>query len=348
MSGSFTQRGNAAILDKFTRAKHAILAGADVVLELPAPFASAPAEIFAKGAIKIADSLNCDNTLAFGCETPADFLTIAKSLLDENYSFKNILEENLKEGNSFAKSYCTAASMSDIPQEILAKPNNILAVEYAKAIFEQQSNIQMLPIQRLGSGYNDGSLKENYSSATAIRANLKDEIIAANVPQYVFDDLKSSSYDKRAYEYILHYALLSADINKLKDTFGCAEGLESKIKNISNMSTEDIIKECTSKRYSSSRIRRILLNNALNFSAKQTLSFLQGDLYLKPLAINAEKKNDILSLLGNAKYPLAIRQMDLTKLSTGAKSCFDKSTFTDGVWDIMNRCKTYNYTLKEV
>ena len=110
MSGSFTQRGEMCILDKYTRAKHAILGGADCVIELPSAFSTAPAEIFAKGAIKILSAIPDFCALAFGCET-ADKIILtdaAKILIEEPPPFKEILTKNIKEGQSYIKSITAA------------------------------------------------------------------------------------------------------------------------------------------------------------------------------------------------------------------------------------------------
>ena len=105
MSGSFTQRGNICVIDKFLRAKHAVVCGADCILELPTAFSVAPAEIFAKGAVKILSSVPEIDTLAFGCESgsEADFLSAAKILSDESGNFKEALKKSLDTGESYAK-----------------------------------------------------------------------------------------------------------------------------------------------------------------------------------------------------------------------------------------------------
>ena len=174
MSGNFTQRGDMCIADKYARAKHAIFGGADLVIQLPSPFAVAPAEIFAKGAIKILSAIPEVTTLAFGCESgnKQDFINSAKLLIGENEKFKSVLNEKLATGESYVKSYSCAFEACAGKKDLLSKPNNILALEYTKAILRTNANMNILPIKRIGADYNDGELKENFSSASAIRKNL--------------------------------------------------------------------------------------------------------------------------------------------------------------------------------
>ena len=135
MSGNFTQRGDICVLDKYTRARHAILGGADCVIQLPSPFAVAPAEIFASGAIKILSSIPEITAVAFGCENDdkEKFIRAAELLIDESESFKNALNENLARGESYIKSYAAAFCGCGGNEELVTNPNNILALEYVKA-----------------------------------------------------------------------------------------------------------------------------------------------------------------------------------------------------------------------
>ncbi|MBQ3235114.1 MAG: nucleotidyltransferase family protein, partial [Clostridia bacterium] len=137
MSGNFTQRGDIAILDKFTRARHAVLAGADAVIELPTVFATASAEFFASGAVKLVNSLPGEKVLCFGaeCGDKAELFKIANSMLEEGEEFKCLLKNELKKGVSLLKARELALSKTaSVNDEILSKPNNVLGIEYIKAI----------------------------------------------------------------------------------------------------------------------------------------------------------------------------------------------------------------------
>ena len=170
MSGNFVQRGESAVMDKYTRARHAVWAGADAVIELPTVFATSNAEIFAKGAVHIISSIPACNTLCFGAEI-ADklaFKSAARYLLNEPAEVSAQIKTALSEGASYAKARAQAYA-GFIPFDLLGSPNNILGLEYTKAILEKNAPIDILPIQRTGAGYLDTNLQENFSSASAIR-----------------------------------------------------------------------------------------------------------------------------------------------------------------------------------
>ncbi len=182
MSGSFTQRGDMCIADKYERAKHAVLSGADCVLELPAPFAVAPAEVFARGAVKVLLSVPDIEGIPYGCESGAseDFMNTAVTLAEESEEFKKYLKSRLDEGESYVKSYAYALEMTGGNAEIISRPNNVLGLEYAKAVLKQNKKIRLLPIKRAGADYNDSELKENFSSASAIRKNISSPLVKGN------------------------------------------------------------------------------------------------------------------------------------------------------------------------
>ena len=174
MSGNFTQRGEIAVMHKYVRAKHALLAGADLVVELPTVFATANAEIFAKGAVKIAESLGGNRTLCFGVESgdKAGLIATATLLNSETKEFKQLLKEELSSGVSFAKARYNALEKMNIPDADLgfaATPNNILALEYTKSIIENGFKTDVLPLHRVGAGYSDLKSVGEFASAKGIR-----------------------------------------------------------------------------------------------------------------------------------------------------------------------------------
>ncbi|MGN0814255.1 MAG: nucleotidyltransferase family protein [Candidatus Coproplasma sp.] len=350
MSGSFTQRGEIAILNKFERAAHAVKSGADCVIELPAPFAVAPAEIFARGAVKLISSLPQADCIAFGCETPIDFFTVARTLIDESECFFSALAQNLDRGESFIKSFANAYSVCGGDGELLSSPNNILAVEYAKALLLSGKNIRLLPVKRRGSGYNDGKLADNFSSASAIRSNLDDPKIGANLPDYVLKDLNNCDFisGENAWKKIARYALTCADADKLRSVYGCSEGLENRLKGLQNLPYDKIISQATGKRYSSSRIRRILAANALNFSAEKTNGYLESAGYIKPLAVAKERADEVMSCLALSSFPVVVTGRDLNALDSPSRELFESSATADGVRDAAFDQSTYNFTLLKV
>lgn len=172
MSGNFLQRGTPALLEKYTRAKMALLQGADLVLELPACFATASAELFALGSVLLFHTAGLVDSLCFGVESE-DFqglLNLARLFADEPKSYRDALLFYLKQGDSFP-----VARAKALPEYagLLDSPNNILAVEYCKALLTLNSSITPVPILRKGSGYHDTDIHAPYASASAIRNILR-------------------------------------------------------------------------------------------------------------------------------------------------------------------------------
>ncbi|MBQ9734389.1 MAG: nucleotidyltransferase family protein, partial [Clostridia bacterium] len=177
MSGNFTQRGDIAVLNKFTRARHAIIAGADAVIELPTVFATANAETFARGAVNIINSLGVVDGLCFGVESGnrESYISLAKELIEESKEFKKILKEKLDGGISLAKAkFETVKTLKGdrFDESLISSPNNVLGLEYTKALLRTKSDIMIYPMHRDGD-HNDTTLKKGETSATSIREVLK-------------------------------------------------------------------------------------------------------------------------------------------------------------------------------
>lgn len=335
MSGNFTQRGDIAVADKFTRARHAIEGGADCVVELPASFAVAPAEIFASGAIKLISSIPQVSALCFGCETAdkTNLFKAAEVLCEESQSFKEALKSGLYNGNSYIKSYFSAFEACGGDSKFISKPNNILAIEYIKAVKRCGKDINVIPIGRVGSDYNDEGIKENYSSASAIRKNFGSPLIKDNVPPFVYRDLKNFSAETEKFEFALALELSRTESNALKGVYGCGEGLENALTNGDFAETyNQILARLTSKRYSSSRIKRILCANFLRLYARDCAEYLKNDLYFTPLAVKNEACNDIMSALGSSGLPVITAGSNLLKLNETALKCKKSDDFAHAQW----------------
>lgn len=333
MSGSFTQRGDIAVMDKFMRARHAVLCGADAVLELPAAFAVAPAEIFAKGAIKILSSIPEVTTLAFGCENAdADFMCAARLLIEESPQFKSILNAKLADGESYIRSYAEAFEACGGEKNLLTNPNNILGVEYAKAILKLKSNIEILPIERIGARYGDSELKGNFSSASAIRSNPQNALIKDNIPDCVFADFKDFAEKNYRFEEFLRFKLLQSSPDTLQKIYGCSEGLENRLISLTSLPFNELLENATARRYSASRIKRILCANLLELYKDDCENYLQSPLYIKPLAVQNEGANEILSALAKSEFPLILKQRDLKALNEVARKCFETDENSYKIW----------------
>ena len=333
MSGNFVQRGEAAIMDKFTRAKHAVLAGADAVIELPTVFATSNAELFAKGAIKLLSSIPAVTTLCFGAENAdkSALLNAAMLLNDEPQEISAKIKELTAMGMSYAKARAMAWE-GVLPEALLASPNNILGLEYTRAILSFNANIDILPIPRIGGSYNDEELRANYSSASAIRlAIAQKENCEGNVPDFVVKDFPIEL--ENSLETLEKYSLLATPTEKIAAVCDCSEGLENALKKAAENSTS-LVKSLTSARYTSSRIRRIALQNLLNISESLIRNGLKNPLYLRVLAVKNTEK-DILSVLSQSPYPILARPRDASALFGIAEEVFAVDAFAEKVYGLL-------------
>ncbi|MDE6557963.1 MAG: nucleotidyltransferase family protein [Clostridia bacterium] len=329
MSGSFTQRGEICRTDKFLRAKHAILSGADCVLELPAPFTVAPAEIFARGAVKIISAIPQVKHFAFGCESCADggeFEKAARILNNESAEFKSALNAGLDGGDSYIKSYEAAFEKCGGKKGLLSSPNNILGVEYAKAVLQSGADIKLTPVKRVGAGYSDGELAGEYSSAHGIRSNAGDPEIRQSMPECSYVDFINSRDNTARFGQMAADYLFTCDKENLKRVYGCTEGLENRLKNLAlGNSFGDIVGFASSKRYSKSRIRRILCGNLLGLYADETEKFLRSDLSANILAVKKDRADEILPLLTTG----------------GSDQCREITSRTYALWRYLSTPLTY-------
>lgn len=176
MSGDFVQRGTPALFSKYVRAEMALQSGADLVLELPVSISSASAELFARGGVQLLDGLGVTDILCFGseCGDTDALMELAKILAEEPEAFQDALRRNLKDGMTFPKARSMALSAvfpeAEKYQQLLSSPNNILGIEYCKAILRENSSISPVSIKRKGNDYHENTLSENhFPSASAIR-----------------------------------------------------------------------------------------------------------------------------------------------------------------------------------
>lgn len=176
MSGSFVQRGAPAVFDKYSRARSALLSGADLVFEMPAPFSTASAREFASYAVALFTALGAVDSICFGseCGEIKPLLQAARLLNEESEPFKKRLQDFLKEGKTFPEARSAAlAEEGEEAAKLLSTPNNILGVEYCQAVLRQHSPLACFTIKREGSGYHDSSLDSVLGSALAVRQALQ-------------------------------------------------------------------------------------------------------------------------------------------------------------------------------
>lgn len=354
MSGNFTQRGSASLVDKWSKAEAAISSGIDLVIELPVLYATSSAENFAEGAVKILDSLNIVDYISFGAET--DDVEVLDKCADVLYhepkKYKTLLAHELSKGVSYPKARESALMMylSNIRKfaNVLSSPNNILAIEYLKAMKKLKSNLQPYSIQRYEVGYNDLTYTKNTASSTAIRNMIKNNgfgALSSLMPMSSYSILMKNIKighvipDISVFEKEIIYALRKMTTAEIKELPDVSEGLESSIKkaaNSCNTLTEfmNIIK---SKRYTSTRIQRILVYALLGITKKDMAMSRRIQPYIRVLGLNKRGKFLISEIAkANPKLEIitSVKQFTDNNSNKSLQAMLDKDILATNIYTI--------------
>lgn len=353
ISGNFTQRGSTSIVDKWQKTKMALSNGIDLVIELPTLYAISSSENFADGAIKILNALNIVDCLAFGAETNdiSKLDKIANILSDEPIEYKSILSNELKKGISFPKSRENALSIylnDNTYSDILSSPNNILGIEYLKALKKYKSSITPISINRIETDYNSLEFSNNISSATGIRNLIKNEkfdqiknLVPANTYSVLTECLKNGQIitDLTVYEKEIIYILRKMTIKEISELPDVSEGLEFAIKNSANSCNDinTLINLIKSKRYTQSRIRRILLYALLGIK-KSDMEISKNVLpYIRVLGFNENGKKLISKICKNnpeLNVITSVKKFVDTNCDENLKLLLDKDIFASDVYSL--------------
>lgn len=337
MSGNFVERGNTALINKWARAQMALSCGANIVIELPTIYSISSAENFASGAIKILNSLGSDVYLSFGSEC-GDISVLDKFadvLYREPPEYITMLNHELSKGLSFPKARENAMLLyiNDIRNSanVLSGSNNILGIEYLKQIKKTNSKIKPITIKRIGTNYNTTSINNNFASATAIREMLlSKKSVKSLMPKTAYSILKEELSNGRfvldisKFEREIIYKLRCMSLEQIKNLPDVSEGLENKIKNAANScnNISDLISQIKSKRYTLTRINRILLYTLLDITKEDYSNSQKVIPYLHILGINEDGKFLLSELSKNKKLNIitSVKQfLDNTKNSSNMK-----------------------------
>ena len=319
MSASFMQRGEPACLSKWLRARLAVENGAALVLELPTAFSLRSAQFFASGGVQLLAATGSVNTLSCGVESPElDFGALAQRITSD--AAQGRIRSLLSQGKSYAAA--CAAVLGEAQQEDgvtamqassnegkafagLTKPNDILALEYAKAL--QATDIKPLFIERRGDGYNDREISGTMSSATAIRQALNNsndgwqQAVPASVRQALLDN--APGYDAALLWQLLRYKLRLMSVDAIADACQCSEGLENLLKDAAACpSFAEALQLCTSKRYTTSRIRRLFMQLLLDVPRWRWEDNTPA--YLRVLAFNDTGRQLLKQMKATASLPI--------------------------------------------
>lgn len=330
MSGNFVQRGEPAIQEKYTRASQAIAAGATAVLELPTVFACSNAENFAYGAIKIFKALDVQY-LAFGIEdTKLETLKRIAEIKHENgesfvSAFKNEIENGTNYNSALKRAIANEFGNDKTIEDILKKPNNILAIEYLTAILKLNAKITPVAINRVDNGYYSNVENKQFLSASGIRNLIKfNENYAKFIPKYVKFDKFFDNLCNLKYENLILWNLRKSTPNKLEKHYDYTEGIEYRIKEMSdNFATlNEIISAVSTPRYRESRVKKLLLYPSLNIT--KNLASLAKTIKpaVKVLAISKNNKS-LLNLTNKRKISLITTNKSYQNLSKQQKQIFN-------------------------
>ena len=303
MSGGFMQRGEPAFMNKWQRARLAVENGVDLVLELPATFSLRSAEFFARGAVNILKATGCVTHLSCGAESPnTDFVKLASIITSE--AFQKELQSLIKTGLPYASAYeKTLQALAGV--EVLNTPNDILALEYSKAL--QNTSITPLFIQREAANYNDANIEGNIASATAIRnAFLENNVdsLKKAVPQNVWQALENhAAINEKLLWNLISYRLRLLTPSEIANRCQCTEGLENLLKQAANCTTlEEAVTLCSNKRYPATRIRRLFMQLLLD---KERSYLEQAEpAYIRVLAFNDEGRQLLKAMKETATLPI--------------------------------------------
>ena len=346
MSGNFLQRGEPAIINKWARAKMALNAGIDLVIELPFVFSTQDANGFAFGAVKLLDSLQIIDYLCFGCETDnIDVLySISNFLHIEPQKYKELIVQYSKKGYEFPKTrslalceYHRTFGIEDLEKisplelnKLLKYPNNILALEYIKHLINLKSKIKPIPIKRIGASYHQKNIKGKISSATSIRNEILNNLSSSKTDLSILNDKIKSTLPQSGFlvlekelregrgpitldsyrQYILATLrrMPLADISRIH---GITEGLENRIKKASlkSCTVEQLIDSIKTRRYTRTKIQRIILHIMANLSKKDVKTFNRcGPLYARVLGFSKKGKT-LLRTIKNISSTPAISKL---------------------------------------
>lgn len=351
MGGNFMQRGEPAIIDKYTRTEMALRNGADLVLELPAASATGSAEYFAEGAVELLDASGVVNELCFGSELgelePLE--KAAELLLEEPEDYQKLLRAELKKGKTFPEARETALSAFLPEQNLLASPNNILAIEYIKALKRRKSPIRPLTIQRLGNYHGEdgqpagalrtvsGNLPESFASASTIRYQLhtleKQIVTSCEQPAFVSlmtalaKELPPSSFgllkdvlladrlvQAEDFSLPLHYRLMQAkEPLEFSVYLDVSEELSRRIYSLRREFTgwNAFLDLVRTRQYTRSRVSRALLHILLDIRQEEVLP----PTHLRVLGFRREASDLLSEIKKKSRLPLITKAAGHPELS---------------------------------
>ncbi len=366
MSGDFVQRGAPAIASKYDRTIMALNNGVDLVFELPVYYATGSAQYFALGAVRLLNSLGIVNYLCFGseCGDISILKEAAQLFSNPTKGFQACLYSFIREGLTYPAARAKAAKqILDTEQntetskmlDIISEPNNILGIEYIKALLQLNSSIIPITLTRQQAHYHDETINNEISSATAIRNFLQDDInpaglnaIRKSVPKSVYDYFSDNHYTTfpvtiEDFASIIKYKLLSESPNKLSKYLDLSSDIAARIKNIdiSNYSISELSQKIKTKNITLTRVNRALLHVLLNINKDILEEFISDDIiyYARLLGIKKEASHLIRIINEYGKLPvitkvsIADKQLNSLGMKMLNKDIFATHLYNQAIYD---------------
>lgn len=336
MSGSFVQRGEPSLVDKWTKAKMAIDNGIDLVIELPFIFSCQSAEYFAYGAVNLMDSLNIVDYLAFGSEEGEiePLQKISEILVNEPAPYKERLKHYLSMGLSFSSSRSNALNdyidkentkIKYSFNQILKQSNNILGIEYLKALIKLNSKILPVTIKRQGKDYNDKTTDSEFASATGIRNKILrkgldsiNNLVPHETKFWLEEYLrKYGNFNTlENYNLIFQYLLSTLDREQISSILDIEDGLENRImaKNLILSDINSLVDSIATKRYPKTRIQRILIHILNNLYGSDVKELYDSKVpYIRVLGANKKGLELLNTIKSSSSIPIITKFADYKK-----------------------------------
>lgn len=344
MSGNFLQRGEPALVDKWTRAKMAISAGVDLVIELPYVFATAQASDFAKGAIYLLNALKCDS-FCFGSEEGTleafhhTYHLLSTKKDDYNTEIANFIKQGISYPKALNEAYKIVSEDSSFPLVDLSKPNNILGYHYIEAAYQLQATIKPETIHRVVANYHDDAIpNEKIASATGIRKVLFEEMDLSTIQHFLpstslqeLNTWKSTFQTFGSWDIfwpILRFVILRQSKEQLANYAEVTEGMENAIWNaaMKSESFQTFMHEIKSKRFTWTRIQR-MVTHIYNEFTWEHLDKIDLPTYIRPLAMNRNGQAYLQSIKKDLPVPLvsrvaASKHIDMLQLDLKATNLY--------------------------
>lgn len=339
MSGNFVQRGECACIDKWSRAKAAVECGADVVVDLPVPWAMSSAESFARGSISLLSRFNID-FLSFGCETENKELLMKCACHSENEEMSSLLKEYMSQGMNYPSALTKAVEekLGSEAAEIITSPNSTLAVEYVRQMKKYLPDCEILPIKRMGAEHDSDEQQDGFASASGIRKLIGKKDVSGLMPSAMYNILSQQFKSGKApcRTELAERAILSClrGMNKdelslyVTDKTGLADRIYNSVRTAESL--EELYDNTKSKNYTHSRVRREIMNAYLGIENNIHLS---EPPFVRVLAVSEKG----LALLKNVKdMPLITKHSDACRHDSFAERVYEIQCSTTDKFALMS------------